>query len=306
LKHYENSVGLDKYVDEYNKEIYLYSQQVKEYKEALNSPDKLGQKALMLLNKLPAFQNFMQHNSQLAILFNAPANYGTATALSGLQARSEVQQILQGQIGPAGASGIAAMQANLESAHDQLNRLKDKLSQFGEGGADIDMPDFKPEQQNTKSFFKRLQFGTDLQTMPASYFWRKTTDLGLSVTYLMSNKFDFGAGASYKIGWSQSVSHVKISSEGSSFRFFMDFQLKKTVYLTGGGELNYQQALISFNQISAVNVWNKSGLIGISRIVSLNSKFLKKTKIQLLWDFLYRSQVPETSPFRFRVGYVWH
>ena len=45
----------DKYMDEYNRQVYYYSQQVREYKETLNGPDKLEQKALVLLNKLPAF-----------------------------------------------------------------------------------------------------------------------------------------------------------------------------------------------------------------------------------------------------------
>ena len=55
LSRYENSLGLNKYMDEYNRQVYYYSQQVREYKETLNDPDKLEQKALVLLNKLPAF-----------------------------------------------------------------------------------------------------------------------------------------------------------------------------------------------------------------------------------------------------------
>jgi hypothetical protein len=53
-----------------------------------------------------------------------------------------------------------------------------------------------------------------------------------------------------------------------------------------------------------VNDWTRSGLVGISKVVSLNSKFFKKTKVQLLWDFLWYTQIPRTAgPFKFRVGY---
>ena len=167
----------------------------------------------------------------------------------------------------------------------------------------MDMPDFKPNQQKTRPFLKRLQLGTDLQTTRPDYFSPTTTDIGLSLAYLASNKLDFGIGGSYKIGWGQNINHVKLSSQGASIRFFLDFQLRKTYYLTGGYELNYQQAFTTFSQISSVAEWSRSGLIGLSKIISLNNKFFKKTKVQLLWDFLSYSQVPRRNPIVFRVGY---
>ena len=42
----------------------------------LKDPKKIEQKALSILNKLPAFQKFMKQNSQLASLFRIPDNYG--------------------------------------------------------------------------------------------------------------------------------------------------------------------------------------------------------------------------------------
>jgi len=57
-----------------SKTAYYYSAQIKEYKEMLKDPKKIEQKALGLLNKLPAFQKFMKENSQLASLFGVPSN----------------------------------------------------------------------------------------------------------------------------------------------------------------------------------------------------------------------------------------
>jgi hypothetical protein len=54
----------------------------------LNDPDKMVQKGLSLLNKLPAFISFMKQNSELASLFRLPDNYGTPASLAGLQTRS--------------------------------------------------------------------------------------------------------------------------------------------------------------------------------------------------------------------------
>ena len=199
---------------------------------------------------------------------------------------------------------MAALQSKLQNAQSQLDNYKSKLGALGAGNGNMDMPDFKPNSQKTRPFLKRLQLGTDLQTTRANYFWPTTTDIGLSVAYLASNRLDFGAGMSAKIGWGPSIGHVKLSGQGFSARLFLDFQLHKTYYLSGGYELNYQQAFTSLSQISPVTDWTRSGLIGISKVVSLNSKFFKKTKVQLLWDFLWYTQIPRAgSPFKFRVGY---
>jgi len=47
-------------------------------------------------------------------------------------------------------------------------------------------------------------------------------------------------------------------------------------------------------------------LIGISKMVSLKTKFFKKTKLQLLWDFLSGDQLPIAQPILFRVGYSFN
>jgi hypothetical protein len=52
-----------------------------------------------------------------------------------------------------------------------------------------------------------------------------------------------------------------------------------------------------------MNAWQQSGLIGISKVVSVKSKFFKNTKLQLLWDFLSYQQVPQNQAIVFRVGY---
>ena len=117
LLRYANDAGMKKYLDYYNREAFYYSEQVREYREMLNSPDKMLQKALVVLNKIPVFSSFMKQYGQLAGLFGISPDYGTAAGLEGLQTRSQVQQLIQGQVGAGGSSGMAALQSNLESAH---------------------------------------------------------------------------------------------------------------------------------------------------------------------------------------------
>ncbi len=111
LQQYINNSSIKKYLDQYNQQVYYYSQQVREYKETLNDPDKMLEKALVILNKIPAFTKFIQQNGQLAGLFGISSNYGTAAGVTGLQTRDQVQALLNGAISSGGSGGMAAIES---------------------------------------------------------------------------------------------------------------------------------------------------------------------------------------------------
>jgi hypothetical protein len=52
-----------------------------------------------------------------------------------------------------------------------------------------------------------------------------------------------------------------------------------------------------------MTLWQQSGLLGLSKVFDVKSKFFKKTKLQLLWDFLSYQQVPKTQAVLFRIEY---
>ena len=167
----------------------------------LNNPDQLEQKALTLLNQLPAFQQFMKNNSPIGgsvqparQLWQPGRCHGSANAEPGTR-------LIQGQLAPAGRAPWPRCQSNLQSAQQQLDQFKNKLSNLGGGSGDIAMPDFKPNEQKTKTFWKRLEYGTNLQTTRTNYYFPTMTDIGLSVGYKINNTSTVGVGASYKIGW---------------------------------------------------------------------------------------------------------
>lgn len=293
--------GITNGLNDFNKEVYYYSQQVREYKEMLNDPDKLTQKALTLLNKLPVFQDFMKQHSQLAGLFGLPAGYGNVANLGGLQTRAQVQSMIQGQLAVAGPGGQQMLQQNLQAAQAQLNQFKDKLDKLGTGSGDIEMPDFKPNGQRTKSFLQRLEVGTNLQSVKSNFFFPTTTDLGLSVGYKLSDKSIIGIGGSYKVGWGRDIRNIVVTSEGAGIRSFVDVKMKGSFFMSGGFEYNYQVA--DTVGISNKMDWTRSGLVGVSKIISLKTRFFKRTKVQLMWDFLSYQQTPRTQALKFRVGY---
>jgi hypothetical protein len=269
----------------------------------LNHPDQLEQKALSLLDKLPAFQQFMKNNSQLAGLFNLPGNYGDAAALTGLQTRDQVNSLIQGQIASGGPGAAASLQSSLGSAEQGLDQYKDKLSQLGGGSGDIAMPDFKPNGEKTKTFWKRLEYGTNLQSTRTNYYWPTMTAIGLSVGYKLSGTSMVGVGASYQIGWGTGINHIALSGQGAGLRSFIDIKIKSGFSATGGMEYNYTTPINSLQQIRSLSDWTQSGLIGVTKTLSVKNRFFKQTKLQLLWDFLSYQQVPKTEPVLFRVGY---
>lgn len=108
---------------------------------------------------------------------------------------------------------------------------------------------------------------------------------------------------SYTMGLGSGWREIKLSSQGIDMRSFLDWKLHKSFWISGAFEMNYRTAFNDVDQLKDLNAWQRSGLLGISKIVAMKTKFLKKTKVSVLWDFLSNQQVPQTSAIKFRVGY---
>lgn len=299
--------GIQKEYEGLNQDLFYYTHQVSQVKEMLTQPDQLEEKVLRQLNKLSAFQNFMRKNSQLAAMFGQTAspNSGTPVALAGLQTRDQIGQQIQEKLGISGANAPAVLQNNLQSARQQLDQLKDKVDKFGTGGGSMDMSDFKPNDAKTRSFWKRLQVGTDLQTSRNNYMFPVVTDIGASLAYKLNNSNTVGVSSSFKLGWGDGIHHIAFSGQGVGLRSFIDIKIHRTLSASGGLEYNYTTPITSFQQIQSLHYWTQSGLLGICKTVSMKNRIFKNTKVSLLWDFLSYQQVPRTQPLLFRMGYVW-
>ena len=295
--------GLAKELKQVNKQAYYYAQQLNEYKQILNDPKKIEKKALELLSKTKMWKDFFRKNSMLASLFRIPDPDAPVdmASLAGLQTRAQVNTLIQNQIASGGPNAQQVLQQNLQAAQSQLNELKNKILKAGGGSSDAEMPEgFKHNEQKTKSFLKRLEYGTNLQTQKANNFFPVTSDIGLSIGYKLNDKSVIGIGASYKLGWGRGWNNIRLSSQGVGLRSYLDWKLKGSFWISGG----YEKSLTpSPSPVGEGNIWRTSGLLGISKIVSIKSKLFKKTKVMLLWDMLSYQQVPRTQPIVFRIGY---
>ena len=317
--------SVSKCFGKYQQQVYYYSQQVKEYKEILNDPDKLVRKILSTLQTIPAFSKFFSKYSMLAALFPTPENYGTSQALSGLQTRADVQGLMQQQLAIPATSGANAnpaqyLQQQMQQAQGELSKLKDKLQQLGNNGSgssDMTMPAFKPNNQKTKSFLKRIELGTNFQTQRASNYFPTTTDFALTAGYKLTDKSIIGIGISGKLGWGKGWKQIRFTDQGVGLRAYAEWKapdLFKTnskfiasLWFTAGAELNYTRTVESLAVFKNYTNWNKSALAGLTKKYSMNSPLKKGKKVQgsmqLLYDFLHNKHIPPTPAFVWRVGW---
>ncbi len=315
-------LGAVKQLKQFNKEVYYYSEQLKEYKQIINDPGKIERKAIGLLSKTKVFQDFMRRNSMLASLFRLPGDPSDpdyTASLTGLQTRVQVNNLIRQQIASGGLNAQAQFQQGIEQVQSQMQQLKTKLMQFGKGNSDDIMPEeFKPNSQKIRSFLKRLEFGTNIQAQRSTNFFPATTDLGLSVGYKLNDKSIIGVGASYKVGLGRGWNDMELSSQGVGLRSYVDWKLPSPfggagggLWISGGYEMNYRSKLRGIRIPSPFGggqegaAWQQSGLLGLSKVFDMKNKYFRKTKLQLLWDFLSYRQVPRTQPVAFRIGYAF-
>jgi hypothetical protein len=279
---------------------YYYSQQVQQYKAMLNNPQKMEQTAIAVLSKLPAYQQYLTKYSVLASLFQLPAGYGNSTALQGLQTQSQIQSLVQ-QAGATSGGSAGAVQQQLQGAQTQITNIQNSLAKYGAGGQNLDMPNFQPNSQKTKTLLKRLEYGMNVQFAKSAYDFPATGNLGLTIGYKINDKSTIGVGASYNIGLGTGWNFIQFTNQGVGLRSYMDWKIKKTYYVTGGYELNYMSQFASIEQLQNRSAWQPSALIGLEKKYKISSKLTGD--MQLLFDALYRQEIPQGQAIKFRVGY---
>jgi hypothetical protein len=307
LKQQLSQTGFSKELKKLNKQVYYYSSQLNEYKEILKDHKKAERKALELLSKTRLYRDFMRKNSMLASLFRLPGEPDDPVdpaSLAGLQTRTQVNTLIQQQLAAGGPDAQQQFRQNMQEAQSQLNQLKNKVTQSGGGSSENEMPEgFKPNDQKTKTFLQHLELGTNIQSQKSNGYFPTTSDIGLSIGYKLNDKSIIGIGTSYKLGWGQNIRNIRVTHQGVGLRSFVDWKIKGSFWMSGGYEMNYRSEFDRIQELRSLSGWQQSGLIGLSKIASLKSKVLKKTKLQLLWDFMSYQQVPRTQTILFRIGY---
>lgn len=311
LKNELSKFGFAKELKKLSKQGYYYQQQIEEYKTLLTDHRKAERKALELLNKSSLFRNFLRRRSMLASLFRLPGdpNDPVSTAsLAGLQTRASVNGLIQQQIAAGGPNAQEQFRQNLQAAQSQMNELKNKVNQLGNGTSDTEMPDgFIENRQRKKMFWKKWETGLNMQNNRANGIMPVSSDIGISAGFKPNNWFTAGGGFAGRIGWGKNIRHVSVSYSGISLRSFVEIRLKSkgSFQAVAAFEKNYRPEIRNIEQLKDKSGWQNAGLAGISKVISVKSKFFKKTKLSLLWDFLSYQETPKSQPVILRFGYTF-
>jgi hypothetical protein len=307
--------NLSGYLSGYSQRAYYYKTQLQQYKDLLNQPDRLTGKVLGVVRNSAAFQSYFRSNSYLSTLFRVPGSTASGAAPSDtkLQTRDQVNALVAARLGNGANFATAVSEqstsnnsgnplaGSMGQAQSAMNSLKTKVAQVGGGSSNCPLPDFQPNSEHTKSFWKRLELGFNLQSTHATPFIPATTDLALSLGYKVCDRLVAGVGGGYKLGWGQPFEHLSLSGQGASLRSFLNWKIKGSWWIAGGYEYNYFSALYALTQLAPLQAWQQSGLIGLQKTYKAG----KRTgNIQLLWNFLYEQQLPRPQPLVFRVGYT--
>lgn len=308
LKTQLSGSGFTKQLLGINKESYYYQQQLAGYKDLLNNRDRLKEQVLSQLSQQRAFQDFMQQHSYLSRLFGHPATVAspTGTPPAGLQTKAQLQQLIGQHTGVSitgsGGGSQQFMQQQLQQAQQQLSQLQDKVTQLASkvGSPDLTLPDFSPNEQKTRSFLNRLEFGFTIQSQAGNYWLPGSSTLALSVGYRLNDRSAVGIGGSYIMGLGSGLDHIALSNLGIGMRSYLEEKLKGSIWLTGEIDYNYMQAFQKWSQVDHLDVWQQGALIGLSKKYRLTGR--KTGTLQVLYDALYRQHIPATQPILFRTG----
>ena len=145
-----------------------------------------------------------------------------------------------------------------------------------------------------------MEYGINIQNQRSTNILPVTTDIAFTTGFKATDQIVFGGGISYRLGWGDNWNHISFSHQGVGFRSYVDMKLKGSIWISGGLEYNYMQEFRKWQDISNINTWQHSGLIGLTKKYKIGKK---EQKLQLLWDFLCYQQIPRGQALKFRIGY---
>jgi hypothetical protein len=308
LKQTLDKFKLGKHLKKYNKAVYYYSEQIKSYKEIFRRPEKIEQKILEHLRKLPAFNDFVARNNLTQLFPNAnlsnissfTANLGSATSYSGLQSRTAVQQAIVQNVFNNTPSSVVDIRSQFKQSMNTYNQFKGDFENQKSNGAIKKKQGFRPNSQKTKSFKERISFSYDIQFQRKSNVLPNASNMAVNLNYKANDFMNSGIGLAFKIGFGESIQKIKFSTESIGLRSFMEYKTTRSLYVRVGAEYNYNMARILIPNVLERKNWDKSALLGLYKKINVKSK---SASIQLMYDFLYKQNIPFSNPLVYRISY---
>jgi len=311
---------LTKHIQQFCKEAFYYKAQIAAYKETLSSPDKIEKIVLGKLQNIPAFQKL---GHQLpgpfsSLVFNGNSTQSSEAILvdsgqnitEGLPARASVQKFIQ-----TFSPGISASFDPLQQIRQQVDKADEQMPTMPEKLLDMfrsaknklstssqqNENDFASNSQRVKSFWKRIDYGADLQFGKSVNYLPATSNITLKLGYQLDDKKTVGIGIAYIMGMGYGWKNIAITHQGIGLKSYIKWNWKKGFALQGEAGWNYMAQFKNIEALKNNIPWQKAGLIGISKDLKLTKKV--KANIQFMFDLFYKTHIPYTQPTVFRFGY---
>ena len=311
---------LKKHIQQFRKEAFYYKAQMEQYKETLSSPDRIEKLVIGKLQHLPAFQNL---GSRLPgpfslLVFNGSSTQSTEAIpvdsgeniTGGLPARAAVQKFIQSN-SPVMERTIDPLQQirqQVDKSGEQTQLIPQKVIDFFAtvknkfpSSVQSDKNDFTLNSQRVKSFWKRIDYGADLQFGKSVNYLPATSNITLKLGYKLDDKKTAGIGIAYIMGMGYGWKNIVLTHQGIGLKGYLKWNWKKGFALQAQAGWNYMTQFENIAELKNNDAWQKAGLIGISK----DLKFTKKVKanIQFMFDLFYKTHIPYTQPTVFRFGY---
>ncbi len=150
---------------------------------------------------------------------------------------------------------------------------------------------WNPNPLRSKRVIDRFNYGGNLQLDNKTTFFPTSLQLAGSISYQYSKKGNIGLGYSriQAVDPLQRNNDKNIGLNGQGMRSFIDFSLKRTLFIQGGYEINSRRGktgVESSLKHGATNTISKSALLGLKIKYPVKNKLSKPT-LEILYDFLH-------------------
>lgn len=305
LSSFQKIKSIEKQIAQYKKLAIGYNTRIRETQDLLKQPEKIGKKLLSELRQQPAFQNFFAKYSELAKLFpSTESPMGNMTSIPGLQQRDQLMEHIKTAMGGTSFDPIQLLQTSQQGGQQQ-NPITQATQSLQKKINATSTRDYEDPGYKGLSFTQRIFLQTNVQSSSGNRWLPSHTSFAIGSGYMINPKAQLSVEVVWRMGWGQPIKNIHITHQGFGLRSFLDWKVKGQWWITGSYEKNYYPSYQQIAVASNEHGWRNSALMGISKTMAIKSKGMKKFKMQLLYDFLAPSQTPYTSPWKYRMGYIF-
>lgn len=298
LSSLQQALTSNRYSRKISREAYYYSEKLRNYKEIFSDPHDVEIKLLSVIQQIPGFSQFAANNSFISGMFPGLTTSSTSTIIEGLQTKQQIDGLLANASKIGGSQVSQAISQHVGEAKAKLSGIKDRISQ--QGSASVELPDFKPNSQKSRTLAQRIEYGFNIQFSKANRLVPHGANIGLEAGYKLNNRSIIGVGIATRVGISTNPK-VSFNNNGISLRSFLDWRLKRQFFITGGLERHFFRYSESGSNFREADM---SHLVGISKKISFSGKLVKGLKVQLLYDLTHQGNVLQSQPIIFRITQV--